>query len=87
MADNMSIKDKVGLYITIFGFVGAVAGYGISIGRLSQRVDSLETRQNKVESIVDNKLDELQKSVNELSKQTAVLSDRVESLKSEMKGR
>lgn len=82
MAEN--IKDKITLWTGIILFLLTIAGYGVYYGKLSQRVDNLETRTNKIETIVEDKLDILTKVVSQQTVSIAVLAEKVEQLNQRM---
>lgn len=84
MSEN--IRSKITLAIAVFGFLATVAGYGVSIGRLSQRVDELERKTNKIETAINDKLETTIKTINKQTVQIAVLSEKVDQLKTEIQG-
>lgn len=81
------IKNKIVLVITIFGFLATVAGYGVSIGRLSQRVNDLEVKTNKIETVINDKLETTIKTISQQTVQIAVLSEKVDQLKTEIQSK
>lgn len=83
MAEN--IKEKITLWTGIIIFLLTIAGYGVYYGKLSQRVDNLESRTNKIESIVEDKLDVLTKMINQQTVNIAVLTEKVEQLRTHNK--
>lgn len=84
MSEN--IRSKITLAIAVFGFLATVAGYGVSIGRLSQRVDELERKTNKIETTINDKLETTIETINKQTVQIAVLSEKVDQLKTEIQG-
>lgn len=82
--NRLNIKNKVTFVITIFGFLATVAGYGVSIGRLSQRVDELEIKTNRIETTINDKLETTIENLNRQTVQIAVLSEKVDQLKTEI---
>lgn len=83
MAEN--IKEKITLWTGIIIFLLTIAGYGVYYGKLSQRVDNLESRTSKIESIVEDKLDVLTKMINQQTVNIAVLTEKVEQLRTHNK--
>lgn len=81
------IKNKITLIISIFGFLATIAGYGVSIGRLSQRVDYLEAKTNKVETAITDKLETTIDTISKQTVQIAVLSEKVDQLKTEIQAK
>lgn len=81
------IKNKIVLVITIFGFLAAVAGYGVSIGSLSQRVNDLEVKTTKIETVINDKLETTIKTISQQTVQIAVLSEKVDQLKTEIQSK
>lgn len=81
---NENIKNTITLTIAIFGFLATIAGYGVSIGKLSQRVSDLELKTNKIETVINDKLETTIKTINEQTVQIAVLSEKVDQLKMEI---
>lgn len=88
MSENTKtdIKSKITFAITVFGFLATIAGYGVSIGRLSQRVDELEIKTNKIEITINDKLETTIETINKQTVQIAVLSEKVDQLKTEIQG-
>lgn len=81
------LKSKITLAIAVFGFLATVAGYGVSIGRLSQRVDELEVKTNKIETTINDKLETTIETINKQTVQIAVLSEKVDQLKTEIQAK
>ena len=50
---------------TALGMVGSMIGYGVWVGKISQRVSDVEKKQTKLESRIEEKLDALTTSINE----------------------
>lgn len=80
-----TLKDKIAFYSLLIAFVATFAGYGVWVGKISTRVDNLEERTTKIESTIDTKIDSMATSINELTVQTAVLSEKVDQLRAEVK--
>ena len=55
----------IGTIATILGVVGTLIGYGVWVGKISQRVNEVEKKQSKLESRIEEKLDALTASVYE----------------------
>ena len=49
----------IGLIATGLGVIGTLIGYGVWVGKISQRVSDVETKQSKLESRIETKLDVL----------------------------
>lgn len=76
--------NTITLVISIVGFIATFVVYGISIGKLYQRVENIENKTIKIDDIIDNKLELTTKSLNEQTIKIAVLTEKVEQLKEEM---
>lgn len=77
-------KDKITYVISVLTLAGILAGYGIWVGNISTKVDKLEKRTEKLETTLDTKIDGLVTNINQLTVQTAVLSEKVDQLKKEI---
>ena len=77
-------KDKITFLISVLTLAGILAGYGIWVGNISTKVDKLEKRTEKLETTLDAKIDGLVTNINQLTVQTAVLSEKVDQLKKEI---
>ena len=55
----------IGTIATILGVVGTLIGYGVWVGKISQRVSEIEKKQTKLESRIEEKLDVLTASIYE----------------------
>lgn len=77
-------KDKITFLISVLTLAGILAGYGIWVGNISTKVDKLEKRTEKLETTLDTKIDGLVANINQLTVQTAVLSEKVDQLKKEI---
>lgn len=55
----------IGTVATILGVVGTLIGYGVWVGKISQRVSEVEKKQTKLESRIEEKLDVLTASIYE----------------------
>jgi hypothetical protein len=49
----------IGIIATGLGLVGTLIGYGVWVGKISQRVSEVEGRQSKLEGRIEEKLDVL----------------------------
>jgi hypothetical protein len=49
----------IGIIATGLGVVGTLIGYGVWVGKISQRVSEVEGRQSKLEGRIEEKLDVL----------------------------
>lgn len=56
---------EIGLIATALGVVGVLVGYGVWVGRISQRISDVEKKQTKLESRIEEKLDVLTASIYE----------------------
>lgn len=80
-----TLKDKITFYVAVMSFAAVLAGYGIWVGRISNRVDQLEARTTKIETTIDSKIDSMAKTISDLTVQTAVLTEKVDQLRMEVK--
>ena len=55
----------IGTIATILGVVGTLIGYGVWVGKISQRGSEIEKKQTKLESRIEEKLDVLTASIYE----------------------
>ena len=76
---------EIGLIATGLGLVGTLIGYGVWVGKISQRVSDVEKKQTKLETRIEEKLDVLTASIYEtnikiegLTKDIQYLKDRKE---------
>lgn len=72
---------EIGLIVTGLGLVGAFVGYGIWVGRISQRVSEVEKKQAKLESRIEEKLDVLTASIYETNLKIEGLTKDIQYLK------
>lgn len=72
------------LIISVVSFIATFVAYGISIGKLYQRVETIESKTIKIDDIINDKLEFTTKSLNEQTIKIAVLAEKVEQLKEEM---
>lgn len=56
---------EIGVIATALGVVGTLIGYGVWVGKISQRISDVEKKQNKLESRIEEKLDVLTASIYE----------------------
>ena len=72
---------EIGLIATGLGLVGAFVGYGIWVGRISQRVSEVEQKQAKLESRIEEKLDVLTASIYETNLKIEGITKDIQYLK------
>lgn len=75
-----SIKDG----IAILTFVFTLVGFGIGYGKLTQRVEVVESRVFQVEDILNTKLESLIGSVANQNIRIAVLTEKIDQLTTEI---
>lgn len=56
---------EIGVIATALGLVGTLIGYGVWVGKISQRVSDVEKKQTKLESRIEEKIDVLTASIYE----------------------
>lgn len=56
---------EIGVIATALGLVGTLIGYGVWVGKISQRISEVEKKQTKLEGRIEEKLDALTASVYE----------------------
>ncbi|MBO7735475.1 MAG: hypothetical protein J6S67_23120 [Methanobrevibacter sp.] len=56
---------EIGVIATALGLVGTLIGYGVWVGKISQRISEVEKKQTKLENRIEEKLDVLTASVYE----------------------
>lgn len=56
---------EIGVIATGLGLIGTLIGYGVWVGKISQRVADVEKKQTKLESRIEEKLDVLTASIYE----------------------
>jgi hypothetical protein len=56
---------EIGVIATGLGLIGTLIGYGVWVGKISQRVTDVEKKQTKLESRIEEKLDVLTASIYE----------------------
>ena len=76
---------EIGLIATALGVVGVLVGYGMWVGRISQRVADVESKQAKLESRVETKLDVLTANVYDIGVKIAELTKDVQYMKEKTK--
>ena len=52
-----------GKIAVVLGMVGTLIGYWVWVGRISQKVSTIETKQEKLEGRIDEKLDVITASI------------------------
>ena len=76
---------EIGLIATALGVVGVLVGYGMWVGRISQRVADVECKQTKLESRVETKLYVLTANVYDIGVKIAELTKDVQYMKEKTK--
>lgn len=59
----MEKNGDIGKIAVVLGIVGTLIGYGVWVGRISQKVSTIETKQEKLEGRIDEKLDVITASI------------------------
>lgn len=72
---------EVGLIATGLGLVGTLIGYGVWVGKISQRVTEVEKKQTKLEGRIEEKLDALTASIYETNLKIEGLTKDIQYLK------
>ena len=78
-------KLKLSFIISCLTFCTILVGYGIWVGDMSSKIKVLEEKTQKLENTVGAKLDSINKAMMELNVNVAVLNEKVEQIKNEMK--
>ena len=76
---------EIGLIATALGVIGVFVGYGMWVGRISQRISDVEKKQAKLESRIEEKLDVLTANVYETNIKLEGLTKDVQYLTKEKK--
>lgn len=76
---------EIGLIATALGVVGVLVGYGMWVGRISQRIADVEKKQAKLESRIEEKLDVLTASIYETNIKLEGITKDVQYLTKEKK--
>lgn len=56
---------EIGLIAGALGVIGTLVGYGVWVGKISQRVTDVEKKQTKLESRIEEKMDVLTANIYE----------------------
>ena len=56
---------EIGLIAGALGVVGTLVGYGVWVGKISQRVADVEKKQTKLENRIEEKMDVLTANIYE----------------------
>ena len=56
---------EIGVIATALGLVGTLIGYGVWVGKISQRVTDVEKKQTKLENRIEEKMDVLTANIYE----------------------
>ena len=75
----------IGTIATILGVVGTLIGYGVWVGKISQRVSEVEKKQTKLESRIEEKLDVLTASIYETNLKIEGITNDVQYLREKNK--
>ena len=76
---------EIGLIATALGVIGVLVGYGMWVGRISQRISDVEKKQAKLESRIEEKLDVLTASIYETNIKLEGITKDVQYLTKEKK--
>ena len=72
---------EIGVIATALGLVGTLIGYGVWVGKISQRVADVEKKQTKLESRIEEKLDVLTASIYETNLKIEGITKDIQYLK------
>lgn len=72
---------EIGIIASALGLVGTLIGYGVWVGKISQRVSDIEKKQAKLESRIEEKLDVLTASIYETNLKIEGLTKDIQYLK------
>ena len=72
---------EIGLSATALGLVGTLVGYGVWVGKISQRIADVEKKQTKLETRIEEKLDVLTASIYETNIKIEGLTKDIQYLK------
>lgn len=75
----------IGIIATALGVVGTLIGYGVWVGKISQRVSEVEHKQSKLEERIETKLDALTASVYETGLKIEGITKDIQYLKDKNK--
>lgn len=56
---------EIGLIAGALGIIGTLVGYGVWVGKISQRVADVEKKQTKLENRIEEKMDVLTANIYE----------------------
>lgn len=76
---------EIGVIATALGVVGTLIGYGVWVGKISQRISDVEKKQSKLESRIEEKLDVLTASIYETNLKIEGLTKDIQYLTKEKK--
>ena len=76
---------EIGVIATGLGLIGTLIGYGVWIGKISQRVADVEKKQTKLKSRIEEKLDVLTASIYETNLKIEGLTKDIQYLTKEKK--
>lgn len=75
----------IGIIAIALGVVGTLIGYGVWVGKISQRVSEVESKQTKLESRIEEKLDVLTASIYETNIKIEGITKDIQYLKDKNK--
>ena len=75
----------IGIIAVALGVVGTLIGYGVWVGKISQRVSEVESKQTKLESRIEEKLDVLTASIYETNIKIEGITKDIQYLKDKNK--
>lgn len=76
---------EIGVIATGLGLIGTLIGYGVWVGKISQRVTDVEKKQTKLENRIEEKLDVLTASIYETNLKIEGLTKDIQYLTKEKK--
>ena len=71
----------IGIIAAALGVVGTLIGYGVWVGKISQRVSEVEGRQSKLEGRIEEKLDVLTANIYETNVKIEGITKDIQYLK------
>jgi hypothetical protein len=71
----------IGIIATALGVVGTLIGYGVWVGKISQRVSDVERKQSKLEGRIEEKLDVLTANIYETNVKIEGITKDIQYLK------
>ena len=71
----------IGIIAAALGVVGTLIGYGVWVGKISQRVSDVERKQSKLEGRIEEKLDVLTANIYETNVKIEGITKDIQYLK------